>query len=143
MKKLHRILIIDDDKISQLLYKRVLENSGVAEQVISYLKAEDSLKYLSEGSSDKEKLPELIFLDINMPGMDGWDYLNAFEKLGEEVKNKVKIAMLTSSVDPEDKVKASAYKEVIDFVEKPLTSERAGEMAEKYFQSIEDATSRT
>jgi two-component system, chemotaxis family, chemotaxis protein CheY len=128
-KILDNILIIDDDKIYQLLCKQIIRNAHVTRHVESCLSAEEGLDLLKRGKN----LPELIFLDINMPGMNGWDFLEAFKKLDAHIRNKVKIVMLSSSVFAADKIKAGTYREVADYVVKPLTIQRTQEIVRKYF----------
>jgi two-component system, chemotaxis family, chemotaxis protein CheY len=128
-KMLDHILIIDDDKIYQLLCKQIIRNANVTHHVDSCLSAEEGIDLLKSG----KELPQLIFLDINMPGMNGWDFLDAFKKLDNSIRRKVKIVMLSSSVFAADKIKAGTYREVTDYVVKPLTIQRAQEIVQKYF----------
>jgi two-component SAPR family response regulator len=128
-KMLDNVAIIDDDKIYQLLCKQIIRNAQITRNVESCLSAEEGLDILKSGKD----LPELIFLDINMPGMNGWDFLEAFKKLPADIRAKVKIVMLSSSVFAADKIKAGTYQEVTDYVVKPLTIQRAQEIVGKYF----------
>jgi two-component SAPR family response regulator len=129
VKMLDTILVVDDDKIYQLLCKQILRNAQVARNIESCLSAEEGIDLLKSGTH----LPELIFLDINMPGMNGWDFLEAFKRLDEKIRSRVKIVMLSSSVFAADKIKAGTYQEVTDYVVKPLTIQRAQEIVQKYF----------
>jgi len=114
MKNLNYILLVDDDKIAnhyhKLLIKRNLnENIPVKEAY----DGKEALEFISQN-----ELPYLIFLDINMPGMNGFEFLDSFKSFPN--KEKAKIVMLTSSLNDKDKEKAYSYKEVDMFVNKPL-----------------------
>ncbi len=120
MEKLNNIMIIDDDEIFHLIFSDIIVMADVTRKISSFLSAEESLNYLNT----TDNLPELIFLDINMPGLDGWDFLNEFAKLSDNIKNKVKIVMLSSSIFEEDRIKAQKNKYVADFVVKPIDVEK-------------------
>jgi len=113
-------MIIDDDEIFHLIFSDIIVMADVTRKISSFLSAEESLNYLNT----TDNLPELIFLDINMPGLDGWDFLNEFAKLSDNIKNKVKIVMLSSSIFEEDRIKAQKNKYVADFVVKPIDVEK-------------------
>ncbi|HEY6162136.1 MAG TPA: response regulator [Bacteroidia bacterium] len=129
VRTLDNILVVDDDKIYQLLCKQIIKNANVTNNVISCLSAEEGIDLLKK----QEPLPELIFLDINMPGMNGWDFLEAFKRLDKSIRDRVKIVMLSSSVFAADKIRAGTYNEVADYVVKPLTIQRAQEIVKKNF----------
>lgn len=131
MKTLENIMIVDDDRLYQLLCKEIIKNASITKQVTSCLSAEAALAVIKKGKA--KNVPDLIFLDINMPDMDGWDFLEEFKKLGKSIKEKIKIVMLSSSVFATDKIKAGTYHEVTDYVVKPLTVKRAQEIVDKYF----------
>ena len=120
MEKLNNIMIIDDDEIYHLLFSEIIVLAEVTNKISPFLTVEESLKYLNT----TDDLPELIFLDINMPGLDGWDFLNEFDKLNDNIKNKVRIVMLSSSIFEEDRIKAKKNKYVADFVVKPINVEK-------------------
>jgi CheY-like chemotaxis protein len=130
MKKLKNVMLVDDDDTYQFLCGKIISDSGITENVIPCMSGEDALSYLKQ---KKGPVPELILLDINMPGMNGWDFLEEFKILPPELKTGLIIAMHSSSIFPEDKIKAGGYKEVADFIEKPLTTKSAKELVERIF----------
>jgi len=130
MRKLNNVMLIDDDEIYQFLCGKIIKESGVTENVISSLDVKEALNHFKENQNE---IPELVFLDINMPGLNGWDFLEHFKKLNIDLKHPVIIVMHSSSVFPEDKIKAGEYEEVYDFIDKPLTINSIRELTEKYF----------
>lgn len=116
------IILVDDDPINNLINKRLISKLQVAEKVEEFLEAEKALEKLSS-LDQKEKA--LILLDINMPVMNGWDFLNHYiENLSHRPD---KIVMLSSSIDFQDRIKAKSYSCVKGFIEKPLTPEKLQE----------------
>ncbi len=119
MHRFYAIILVDDDPINNLINKRLISKLNVAEQVEEFLEAEKALKRIEKLSSNEQTL---ILLDINMPVMNGWDFLNEYLKVFE--KRKDKIIMLSSSIDFQDRQKAKQYNCVEGFIEKPLTPDK-------------------
>jgi CheY-like chemotaxis protein len=115
----HTIILVDDDPINNLINKRLIGKLNVCEKVEDYLEAEKALERIKQLNKEKKVL---ILLDINMPVMNGWDFLNFYvENLS---KRGDKIVMLSSSIDHQDRKKALSYEQVQAFLEKPLTVEK-------------------
>jgi CheY-like chemotaxis protein len=138
-KKLNCILLIDDDEATNFLNKFVIDKTGYVQYVITKHNGHEALHYLRNISADNKDVPrpDLIFLDINMPAMDGWEFLEEYKKLNEEQKGKMMIVMLTTSLFLEDKEKAMSLPEVSGFENKPLTKEKLEKIMEAFFQSLE------
>jgi CheY-like chemotaxis protein len=117
-------MVIDDDDINNFLCEKVLKSAQVTDNVVSYLSAKDAyddlLQSLEDGSND---LPDLILLDINMPVMNGWEFLDLLEPRLKEKQQQIDVAILSSSVYQKDKEKADNYHSVVDYISKPLTIE--------------------
>ena len=125
---LHTICLIDDDRIYQFTAKRILESTGLSKEILVFQNGEEAVIYLQKNSKEEERLPDIIFLDINMPVMDGWQFLEAFQEFCEELIKPVTIYMVSSSVDDYDIRKSKEYKLVSDYVIKPLNRERFEEL---------------
>lgn len=119
------IMLIDDSDIDNMVNKHILSKSNVAENIIVFTTANDALTYLEKNkdSVDEYVIPQIILLDINMPIMNGFGFLVEFEKMSEKLVDKIKVIMLTSSVDPNDIRRSKEYKSVKSFISKPLSLE--------------------
>ncbi len=128
------IYIIDDDKANNFLTRIMLEDAGLTNfrQFKLVDEAMDELKRITAEKLEDE-YPGLILLDLNMPIKTGWDFLEEFRNLPEEVISKSRIYLLTSSDFRGDHEKAKSYPEVLDFIDKPVTDEVAKWLKEKYF----------
>ena len=110
MKTIKHALLIDDDAIINMINTRVVKIGKLAEKVTAITDAKEALDLLKTlWLSDPAEFPEIIFLDINMPDMDGWDFLDEFKNFPSEALAKCKVVMLTSSIDLFDIKKARFY----------------------------------
>lgn len=123
MNKLNQVLIIDDDEVNNLFCKIVIEHLGISGEVHCCMSGPEALDYLSSCISNEQIVPDLILLDINMPFMDGFEFLNIYHDEGYDYKLPTKISMLSSSEVESDVKSAMKYKSVIDYVTKPLSEE--------------------
>jgi CheY-like chemotaxis protein len=116
--------IVEDNPIDIFINTKVIEQTNLCDELVTYNSAREALASLANNQASQIPNPELILLDIRMPDMDGFDFLDAFMKLPEAVQQKCKIIMLSSSIDDADESKARSYPAVYDFVCKPLTREK-------------------
>ena len=131
--KLNCVLLIDDDEATNFLHKLVIQRSGYAEEIVAYQNAEEALSYLGTEKSGRYPQPDLIFLDINMPRMNGWEFMDAYAGLSEEQRGKVVVMMLTTSLNPDDKEKANGIENITGFLTKPLTKQMLEGVLEEHF----------
>ncbi|UWR13261.1 response regulator [Sulfitobacter mediterraneus] len=110
-------MIVDDEPFDQMMYERILKRSGLVDQVIGFQYAAEALDYLAR--PDRSKV-DVIFLDINMPRMNGFEFLEAANRDLGPAFVKVCVVMLTTSIAPEDRARAASYDAVRDFISKPL-----------------------
>ncbi|WMN10744.1 response regulator [Marivirga salinae] len=132
-KKLNYVLLVDDDEATNYLNKMIIEERGCAEEIIIVENGLEALKFLTNKRNGKFPQPDLIFLDINMPLMDGWEFLEEYKKLEENQKSKVIIVMLTTSINPDDKEKAHNHQEIQNYENKPLDEQKLERVLKEYF----------
>jgi CheY-like chemotaxis protein len=121
--KYKRVMIVDDNEIDRYIGERTSRQYHIAEDVISMESATDALKYLSSLAQYPDLLPEVIFLDINMPEMNGFEFLEEYQNLPDSIKRNCIVVMLTTSTHPEDKERADRSPYVKGYLNKPLSYE--------------------
>lgn len=129
------VLLIDDNEIDNFINQKMIEASLFAENVFIYTSATGALEHLVNLSNNFEMsqdiIPDYIFLDINMPVMDGHQFLREFENLDDRISKHCKIVVLTSSLNPIDKEKVNEFDSVINFLNKPLTESEIAKIKTK------------
>ena len=122
MTKFSNVLLVEDDPITIMVCDRIIKMTSFSEKVTSCENGKIALDYLIS-IKESGPIPEIIFLDINMPVMNGWDFLEEFEKVQSQFLKLPRIHLLSSTVDPEDYKKAKNFTLVEDFISKPLSRE--------------------
>ena len=117
------IMLVDDNEIDNFLHKRIIESTDIAETIIVKNSGKSALEYFKEHLHEVNKLPHLLFLDIDMPLVDGFAFLDKFDKYPDFVKEKCHIVVLSSSGSNHDREKFTMNKNVKEFLVKPLTLE--------------------
>ncbi|MCD6064005.1 MAG: cheB 1 [Flavipsychrobacter sp.] len=120
--KYEKVLIVDDTALDCFIAEKVMHHAKFAKNTICIASATDALKYLETLTDNSDSLPDLIFLDVNMPGMNGFQFLSAYKQLPGAAKRK-SIIMLTSSVFDEEKKLALSNEYVRSFINKPLNAD--------------------
>lgn len=140
MKKLENILLIEDDQITNFINQRLIKKLNFSLHVHSTLNGYEGLTYIKDCLKRNKEIPDLIFLDINMPVMDGFEFLEEFQKL--KLAKKVIIIMLTTSshINDMDKLFHSVNS---DIIAKPLTEEKLIKIIHRYFDGNNKAFSQT
>lgn len=124
IEKLDCVLLIDDDDATNFYHTIILEEEFIGAHIQSVRSAKEGLDFLlCKGEYADYPQPGIIFLDINMPGMTGWDFLAEYDRLSEDILDRSVVIMLTTSQNPDDKEKAAEFPSVKEFVNKPLTPE--------------------
>ncbi|WP_198440163.1 response regulator [Pareuzebyella sediminis] len=119
-----KILLIDDDDIYIYLTKRMLKGISENIDVESYMDGEQALEYIESCIEQGLDFPRVILLDINMPFLDGWGFLEEFRKLKPKIKQEVHFYLVTSSQSQRDKTRAEKYEELTEYVVKPVAEDR-------------------
>ena len=121
VKNMSKVFIIDDDSIHQRIAQIMIEKHHLFDDYTSFTEAEKAVAHLKENKDNPKQLPDVILLDLNMPVIDGWDFLDLYEGFKNELVKAIKIFIVTSSVDEKDILRAQDYKTVTGFISKPLS----------------------
>ncbi len=136
--KLNSILLVDDNAATNLVHHKIILKSGITDHVFVCRSGEEAFDFLigcnaeTDISAKARKMPDLILLDINMPGMSGWDFMEEYEQINL-IGYEPMIFMLTTSYNPDDNFKADAHEYVQGFLNKPLTIDMLKRVVERYF----------
>lgn len=112
--------LVDDDKVFQFITGKILRSLNVIDSLLQFENGLPLLEYLQNNFDKSESLPDVIFLDIQMPFMDGWQFLQEYSNLQISFTKQIKIYILSSSISLYDKEKAKAYNHIKDFLVKPV-----------------------
>ena len=123
-----QVLLIDDDQVYLFAATKTIEATGLAGTVEVCTNGLDALEYLNRIIVSSGKLPDIIFIDINMPVMDGWEFLEEYKTLSARINNNIRIYILSSSVDKNDIMRSKDYSSVIEYVVKPVYKEKFSEI---------------
>ena len=132
-KKLKNVLLIDDSESDNFYHERKIRKMGITDNIYICYSGPEALDFLKSELEGIHPQPTLIFLDINMPGMNGWEFLQEYEKLEVAQQGEVVLTMLSNSIDERDKARADRYKAVQGFYSKPLSDEYLNSILEKHF----------
>ncbi|MEQ9438187.1 MAG: response regulator [Cyclobacteriaceae bacterium] len=134
MNQFSTVLIVDDDEITRFLLTAKLESLTFANQYQAYENAVEALHFLEKHKHIAQELPDLIFLDLNMPEMNGWEFLEMYKNIVSVFPKKIHMCILSSSVFEKDMERARAHPLVEEYLVKPVQKEALEELARKYAQ---------
>jgi CheY-like chemotaxis protein len=117
------VMIIDDNLIDLYIASRMITKNNFGKKVLQYSSAIEALKYLQENQDNISQLPEVIFVDIYMPGMSGFEFMKEYDKLSTPLKDLCKVFIISSSIDEQDLNCANNDKNIVAMKEKPITKE--------------------
>lgn len=135
--KLNCILLVDDDEPTNFITQMILKKSGCAWHIKIAQSGQEALDYLVKSQAKNNAglypSPDLIFLDINMPAMNGWEFIEEYKNMN--AVSRTIVVMLTTSLFQEDRLKAEEMREISGFENKPLTAVKVAAIIEKYFSN--------
>jgi CheY-like chemotaxis protein len=126
-------MLVDDNHDDNFFHEREIKKNNHATIVITKNTGLEALEYLKSKKDITQVQPDLIFLDINMPGMNGWEFLKEYNRLDKKLQSQVIIIMLTTSDNPDDEARSKTWNFVSDYLTKPLTKEILEVIVNKYF----------
>ncbi|KAA0991914.1 response regulator [Dyadobacter aurulentus] len=122
MNKVNNLWVVDDDEIYRFAIKIIINRAGISEQTFYFNNGQVAIDAFIDNLHTPDQLPDLILLDLNMPVLDGWQFLDEVSKLLHNVPKKVNIFLVSSSNDEEDVARAKSFDIVQDLIVKPLTT---------------------
>ncbi len=128
MNKTKKLTIIDDDETFIYLTQKTIEQTNLVKLIKIFGNGLDAIEFLTENKGKEDVLPEIILLDLSMPIMDGWQFLDAFTNLNPKIGKKITIYICSSSISPDDIEKAKTISAVTDYIIKPITKDKLIEM---------------
>jgi len=127
----HIVFLIDDDNIYHFTARKILESTGLAKHIHSFYNGSEAIKYFKNSNAqDPDTFPDVIFLDINMPIMNGWEFLEEYHNLYGNFPKPVVVYVVSSSIDSYDMKKSRQYDVVTDYIVKPVTRIKYKELIE-------------
>jgi|TARA_B110000967_G_scaffold193849_1_gene221798 CheY-like chemotaxis protein len=132
VKKLPIIGIIDDDTIYHFILTSIINKNKLAESILSFLDGEKAIQYLTENKMNNEKIPDVLFLDVNMPIMDGWMFIEEYARIKTDITKKTLVFMLSSSANPIDIERADKISEISNYIIKPINLEEVKIIFDSY-----------
>ncbi len=126
--KINTICIIDDDQIYQITSRKMLERINITKNILIFSDGGEALNFLVATVANKEALPDVIFLDVNMPFMDAWQFLEAFSELKPKLAKDIIIYVISSSISEADVDRAKNIEAVTDYFVKPITIAQYAQM---------------
>jgi CheY-like chemotaxis protein len=133
-------MLVDDNEHDNFFHEREIKKNNLDTVVVAKKSGSEALEYLKSKKNDENLQPDLIFLDINMPGMNGWEFLHEYNQMDkdlqirvQELQNRVIIVMLTNSENPDDEQRAKTWRFVSDYITKPLTKEKMDDIINTHF----------
>ncbi|MDD3877973.1 MAG: response regulator [Bacteroidales bacterium] len=132
MKTSKNLLLVDDDQIFVYLTKRTIKETKLTVKIEVFENGKDAIEFLKKVADNKDLLPQIIFLDLAMPILDGWGFLEEFSELEQKLKSKVTLYVLSSSFSAQDQQRVKKYSFVSDYFVKPITSSQFIDIVEKF-----------
>lgn len=126
--KYKTVLLVDDSYIDNLINRKIIEKSSFADNIVVIDSPYDAINYMRKAIAEQKDIPQIIFLDIRMPNMNGFEFLTELNGIGDIENHNIKIFVLSSSLDPNDLRQIAGNNLVSKFIGKPLTNTMLAEI---------------
>lgn len=126
------VCIVDDDDIYQYTVVKTLKALELTDRIMAFSDGEEALDFMLDHINEDDELPDVIFLDIDMPVMDGFQFMEEYVKIKPNIGKTITIYMVSSSVDPADIERAKHISEIADYIVKPITHEQLKGIIQEY-----------
>ena len=124
MRPINLVALIDDDEIVKFIESKVIESTNVVNRIKTFSNGEEAINFLKSNSKNLDSLPEIVLLDLNMPVMDGFEFLERYIMLKPKLGKKITIYVVSSYISPTDTERINRISEVTDYIVKPITKEK-------------------
>ena len=131
MTTLKTLTLVDDDDIFVFLTTKIIEQTNLVDLIKVFGNGLDAIKFLKENKNNVDALPDIILLDLSMPIMNGWQFLEEYNKLNPTIGKKITIYICSSSISPDDITRAKTISEVSDYIIKPITKDKLIDLIKK------------
>lgn len=123
MNNIRNLMLVDDDEIYLFLAKKAVKDANITQNILEFHNGKDAISFLSSNANATDTLPELIFLDLAMPVMDGWGFLEEYAAIKHNLSKQIVIYVVSSSISPDDIERAKNFSSVTDYIIKPITKD--------------------
>ena len=131
---IHNLTLLDDDDLARFLAEKIIKRTHLVDKIRSFSNVNDAIEFIKNNVDNPDVLPEIILIDLNMPIKDGWDFIEEFVKFKPLIDKQIALFLLTSSILPEDIVKAKKLSEVSGYIIKPLSEDKFKAILKVYEQ---------
>jgi CheY-like chemotaxis protein len=131
MTTLKTLTLVDDDDIFVFLTTKIIEQTNLVDLIKVFGNGLDAINFLKENKNNVDALPDIILLDLSMPIMNGWQFLEEYNKLNPTIGKKITIYICSSSISPDDITRAKTISEVSDYIIKPITKDKLIDLIKK------------
>ncbi|HEY4656595.1 MAG TPA: response regulator [Cyclobacteriaceae bacterium] len=122
------VALVDDDKVFQLIASRSIKATNFKGTILQFNNGGEAIEYLEAHAHEELLLPDVLFLDINMPVVDGWTFLEDYIDLKPRIQKPIRIYMVSSSLDPKDIERAKSFEEIREYISKPISQEKFAQL---------------